>query len=322
MIYIHLARKYRILPSQQSQSSRTTYIVTGAGIIFFFAWILFYLLNEFLYPTFTLGFFILSLLFMLDDISPFHRSLHVAVNAIVLTMLFVELNLYDHLSPLKLFIVFLLSLYCLHMFHFMNRINGMTGIYALMFFVSIVLISPANFNFVLANPLYFILVSLVVFGFYNFRKKANAFAGDIGVYGIGYLILFFLLQVVFGRYNFVDAGDSLLNADTIVFDPKYFLFLSVYFVDSFLTILYRLFLKENIFTPHSRHCYQYLAINLKKPHLLVAAWYATIQFSINVYVMYSNITLFEAVIILTGLSAIFILFKSREYLYSRISSKA
>lgn len=309
MIYIQLARKYRILPTHQEQSSRSTYIVTGAGILFFISWIFFFLLNEFQYPIFTFGLLIVTLLFFIDDITPFHPALHVAINLIALTILFVQFGVYEQLDPLHLSLMYLVGLYILHMFHFMNRINGMTGIYALSFFVSMILLSPPNLQFDIENPLYFIVISLGVFGLFNFRKKAAAFAGDVGVYSIAYLVLFFLLQLVFGRTNFIEGEVHHTAPSTFHFEPKYLLFLSVYFVETILTFFFSVMHRKNIFTARSNHLYQYFSHKLKISHLLVATSYATLQLLINFYVINNDITPFKAAYILAGLTAIYLFLK-------------
>lgn len=311
MIYINTARKYRIFPSHQNQSNRSSYIVTGAGIIFFFAWILFFLLNEMVYPTFTFGLFILSLFYLIDDITSFHPILHVGINSIALTMLFVELGMFDQLGLHIIFPIYFICLYVLHMFHFMNRVNGMTGLYALSFFISMILISSSNMDFVIENPIYFIIIALGVFGIFNFRKKAAAFSGDVGVYSISYLLLFFLLQLVFGKQNFLQVNYKQVNVFGAEYHLKYVLFISVYAVDSIMTLLFTTFTRMNSFITHRGHFYEFLSRELNISHLLVAIIYATIQFLINVYVMHNQVTLMTAMYILGGLSAVYLFFKVR-----------
>ena len=54
-------------------------------------------------------------------------------------------------------------------------------------------------------------------------------------------------------------------------------FAAVYGVDSVLTIIHRLLLKENIFQAHRKHLYQLLANERKVPHLWVSFLYMGIQ---------------------------------------------
>jgi hypothetical protein len=63
-------------------------------------------------------------------------------------------------------------------------------------------------------------------------------------------------------------------------NPLYLLFLSIYGIDSILTITYRLWLKENIFEPHRKHLYQLLANEIGIPHPIISIIYSFIQLSI------------------------------------------
>ena len=53
--------------------------------------------------------------------------------------------------------------------------------------------------------------------------------------------------------------------------------LTVYGVDSVLTIIHRLLLHENIGLPHRKHLYQIMANELKIPHVEVALTYMSVQ---------------------------------------------
>ncbi|MDR0542346.1 MAG: UDP-GlcNAc--UDP-phosphate GlcNAc-1-phosphate transferase, partial [Dysgonamonadaceae bacterium] len=55
------------------------------------------------------------------------------------------------------------------------------------------------------------------------------------------------------------------------------MFLAVYGVDSTLTILHRLYLKQNIFKAHRMHFYQILANEKHLSHQLVSSLYAVAQ---------------------------------------------
>jgi hypothetical protein len=90
---------------------------------------------------------------------------------------------------------------------------------------------------------------------------------------------------------------------------KYVLLLAVYGVDSVLTIVHRLFLKENIFKAHRKHLYQYLSNELGVPQLFVAGIYAILQLLINFWVVNTAIGLTGEVILLVSLGALYILLK-------------
>jgi hypothetical protein len=56
----------------------------------------------------------------------------------------------------------------------------------------------------------------------------------------------------------------------------------LYGIDSVLTIIQRLFLKENIFQPHRKHFYQYLANEARISHTKISIGYTLLQLVINV----------------------------------------
>jgi UDP-N-acetylmuramyl pentapeptide phosphotransferase/UDP-N-acetylglucosamine-1-phosphate transferase len=114
-------------------------------------------------------------------------------------------------------------------------------------------------------------LSLLVFNFFNFRKKAKCFAGDVGSVSMAFIIIFFLLQLI------LKTGDL-----------KYIGFLLVYGIDSISTILFRLIRKENIFEAHRTHFYQYLTNVKSLPHLVVSALYMIVQLIVNLLIFYSD----------------------------------
>ena len=60
-------------------------------------------------------------------------------------------------------------------------------------------------------------------------------------------------------------------------DFSWLVMLTVYGVDSVLTIIHRLLLHENIGLPHRKHLYQIMANELKIPHVAVALTYMSVQ---------------------------------------------
>lgn len=108
------------------------------------------------------------------------------------------------------------------------------------------------------------LLASVVFLFFNFRKKARCFMGDVGSLGIAFWILALL-------------GLLIIKTEEI----KWILFLTVYGVETVLTIIERLKLKENIFDAHRRHLYQLLANEKKIDHRLISLSYAALQLLMN-----------------------------------------
>ena len=117
-----------------------------------------------------------------------------------------------------------------------------------------------------------VLCSVLVFCFFNFRKKAKCFAGDVGSVSIAFILLFLIGKLIIKTEDF-----------------SWIILLSVYGVDSVLTIIHRLMLHENIGLPHRKHMYQLMANELKMPHVVVSLIYMAVQAIIIVgYIMCLN----------------------------------
>ena len=96
---------------------------------------------------------------------------------------------------------------------------------------------------------------------------------------------------------------------------SYILFLSVYGIDSAITIIQRLLKRENIFKPHRTHLYQYLANEKKWSHLLISIIYSFVQLLINLIVLLviipSEYSLSLSMLILCILVVIYLIIKKR-----------
>lgn len=114
-------------------------------------------------------------------------------------------------------------------------------------------------NFTDSSMLVYVILSILVFNVFNFRKRAKCFVGDVGSLSIGFILVYFVLRLAL-------RGESM----------AWMVFLAVYAVDGGMTILYRLLLKENLMKPHKKHAYQIMANELKMPYLMVSGIYEEI----------------------------------------------
>ena len=140
---------------------------------------------------------------------------------------------------------------------------------------------------------------VLIFLFFNYRKKAKCFAGDIGSMSIAFVIVFLVFKLMFKE-------GSLL----------FILLLGVYGVDSVLTIIHRLLKKENIFQPHRSHLYQILVNQHNHSHRLISLIYGIVQLLINVWMLYlaskeESFQIIATLFTLVGLGVLYILMKWR-----------
>jgi UDP-GlcNAc:undecaprenyl-phosphate GlcNAc-1-phosphate transferase len=176
--------------------------------------------------------------------------------------------------------VYILVIGTINAYNFMDGINGSTGAYSLITILSLYFINETHLVFVLNEWLIIVAISLLVFNFFNFRKKAKCFAGDVGSVSLAFIIIFFVLLLI------IKAQDL-----------KYIGLLLFYGLDTS-TLIFRLIRRENIFEAHRSHFYQYL-VNVKGwPHLRVAIMYALGQFTINIVIVYWEFNWFGFLIFL------------------------
>ena len=76
----------------------------------------------------------------------------------------------------------------------MDGINGITGLYSLSVFSLYYFINAVE-HIVQQDIVVFSIISLLIFGFYNFRRKAKFFAGDVGSISIAMIIFFIGLKM-------------------------------------------------------------------------------------------------------------------------------
>ncbi len=267
-VYIFMAKKWGIedVPNERSSHSQKT--IRGGGIIFVLALTVYFTTHSFDYPFLAMAIAILAIISFIDDVRSLGTGIRLIIQFIGIGLILYQLDLYQ-LSFWYLVPIFIFCLGMLNVFNFMDGINGITGFYALVSIGSFIYIN--QINPIIDNALLiYAFIGIAVFGFFNFRKKALFFAGDIGSITIGVFLLYLMLHYC-------------VRLNTIL--P--FLFISVYFVDGGVTILERLFKKENILEPHKSHLYQTLTQKTTLNHLQVAGLFAFVQLCINAIAIYS-----------------------------------
>jgi UDP-N-acetylmuramyl pentapeptide phosphotransferase/UDP-N-acetylglucosamine-1-phosphate transferase len=266
-IYFKVANHFNIIDKPNQRSSHTSITLRGGGIIFYFGALAFFFYSGFQYLWFFWGLSLITLISFLDDILTLSNKLRLSVHLISMGLLFYQLGVFE-LQWYWIMLAFILFIGITNAYNFMDGINGITGVYSLAVLSGLWLINNYHVNFFENDLIYCVGLSLLVFNFYNFRRKAKCFAGDVGSIAIAFILLFMI-------------GKLLLIEPSIV--PV--LLLGVYGVDSVLTIIHRLILKENIFQAHRKHLYQILANEAKVPHLYVATAYALVQIALNFAVL-------------------------------------
>jgi UDP-N-acetylmuramyl pentapeptide phosphotransferase/UDP-N-acetylglucosamine-1-phosphate transferase len=257
--YIYLADRFNIIDKPNDRSSHSKNTIRGGGIIFPIAALIWFIWSEFQYPLFFAGLSLISLISFVDDISPQSARKRFIVHISSILLMFIELGI-DLFPWWAWLIIIIVATGIINAFNFMDGINGITGGYSLAVIAGIWLINNFQEKFIENEFIYLIGISILIFVFFNFRKKAICFAGDVGSVSIAFILTFFLAKLIIQTNN-----------------PLYILFLSLYGIDTISTIIYRYWKKENIFEAHRKHLYQLLSNELKISQLLVATVYSSIQ---------------------------------------------
>jgi UDP-GlcNAc:undecaprenyl-phosphate GlcNAc-1-phosphate transferase len=285
LLYFRLAIQFKIIdkPNQRSSHSRIT--IRGAGIIFPIAILLQALFSGFQYPFFTFGLLLISIVSFYDDLRPLSNKIRLLVHLVAVSFLFIQAGLME--NPVWIIIlVYILVIGTINAYNFMDGINGLTGSYSLITALSLYIINIEVIQFVSSDYLVATIMSLLAFNFFNFRRKAKCFAGDVGSISMAFILLNFLLLLI------LKSGDF-----------KYIGLLLIYGLDSVSTIIFRLIRGENIFEAHRSHFYQHLANVRKWPHLLISVLYIVLQIIISSLIIKSSFDLkyFLLTILFSGL---------------------
>lgn len=290
--YFRIAYKFRITDKPNGRSSHTSLTLRGGGIVFLISSLIGFVVTQFQYPHFIAGLVLIAFVSFADDIKPLSSKIRLPIHFAAMALMMLEVGVFE-LNWYIVGLVFVLSVGIINAYNFMDGINGMTGAYTLTVLIALGYVNSMVVEFVEPRYIYFMLMAVVVFNYYNFRKKARCFAGDVGSVTIAFFIVFLLVKLI------VLTGDL-----------RYVLFVGVYGVDAVLTILHRILLKENIFKAHRKHAYQLMANELKIPHLIVSLFYALLQSLIIVLTLIDPAVGFVA-IMMVGIA--YIVFKCKYY---------
>lgn len=182
----------------------------------------------------------------------------------------------------------------------MDGINGITGLYTLAVMGALLYVNTNIQLFTDGDFIKYAIITSLVFLFFNYRKKAKCFAGDIGSIAIAFWVIYLVLKLIL-------VTESLI----------WLLFLAVYGVDAICTILHRLYLKQNIFEAHRLHLYQILSNEYKIQHRLVSLFYALVQTGISILVISLYQKVHESIIFVIIILPLLLLYSSKFYLLNK-----
>lgn len=261
-LYMYLARRWDIVDEPGYRSNHSTTVLRGGGILFPIAVLLFSLIHGALHPYFFGGVFMLALISFYDDLKNVKALVRLGIQCIAVALMMQDLNVISLGWPMLL-LLFIVAVGWINAFNFMDGINGITAINASLNLATLVLINE-ELRFMEMRLLIFLLLSVIVFGIYNFRVRALVFAGDVGSITMAYATAFAMSALI------LKTGQW-----------QYLLFISVYAVDAGYSVLHRVFHGKNPLRPHRTFLFHMLVNEVGWPHLAVSSLYAGIQLVIN-----------------------------------------
>lgn len=293
LLYFKVADRFNIIDKPNERSSHTEITLRGGGIIFWFSALLYFVQNVQNNYFFFTGITLVSLVSFWDDIQSLSNKIRISAHFLAITLIFFDLGVFNLMPLWGVIITYILAIGLINAYNFMDGINGITGLYTLVVMGALLYVNKNIQLFIDGSFIKYAMIASLVFLFFNYRKKAKCFAGDIGSIAIAFWVIYLLLKLI------------LVTGSVI-----WLLFLAVYGVDAICTIMHRLYLKQNIFEAHRLHLYQVLSNECKIQHRLVSLYYAIVQIIVSILVVcfYQKVQdLILFVIIITPLLMIYTL---------------
>ena len=270
LIYFKIADHFNIIDKPNLRSSHTKIVLRGGGIIFLigaWVWSAFF---GFQYPWFLVAVTLAAGVSFIDDIHSLPDSVRLLVQFVAMGLMFYQLDMIHANLWWAVILALIVCVGATNIYNFMDGINGITAGYSLAVLIPLLLRNCSG-KFVESSLIVVMILSVLVFSYFNFRpkNKAKCFAGDVGSVGIAFILLFMIGCLI------MKTGDI-----------TWLIFLLVYGVDGCCTIVHRIMLHEHLGEAHRKHAYQLMANELGMSHVTVSLIYMALQLVISLGFIY------------------------------------
>lgn len=262
-LYFVLARRMHIVAEPCGRSSHSRPTVSGGGVVFYFALLAFCIASGASYIPLLAGATLLAGVSFADDMRPLGVCVRMAAQIVGVTLAAVQLGAFAQLPLWAVVAAMVVGAGFVNACNFMDGINGITGGYSLLTMLTLWYIDT-HIPFISTDFPVIMAMAAAIFCFCNYRRRALCFAGDVGSVTVGYAMLFGL-------------GSLMLATRSVA--PL--VFVAVYGVDTVLTILHRMMLRQNILRSHRMHLYQLISNEMGAGHLRTSAIYIGVQAIVN-----------------------------------------
>ena len=269
LFYFRIADRFNIIDKPNERSSHNYITIRGGGIIW---WVVALLYLLFHFSTSSLWFFagitLIAGVSFWDDVNGLGQKVRLLFHLLAMSCAFFLAGVFGAYPWWAIVIGYIVFIGIVNAYNFMDGINGITGLYSIAVLGSLQQVNLSYGNFVHPDLIWYPMIASGVFLFFNFRKRAKCFAGDVGSVAIAFWIVTLLLMLIIKTNNLIWLG-----------------FLMVYGVDAVMTIGHRIWLKQNIMEAHRLHFYQILANERKVPHRVVSLIYFAVQLLCSVLII-------------------------------------
>lgn len=283
-LYFPFAEKKGMLAGVNHRSSHTKPVITGAGFIFYISYV-FYIIS-FVFSTWDapwplfIGISILAIVSFIDDLKDlwFFIRLVVQILAVILMLyqIYIEFSMEPFAMNASLLIILaivglIFSVGFVNLYNFMDGLNGMMVGITISALAIFALIDFFVVDFVDDLLLVYTAIPTLIFAFFNARRQAICFAGDVGAIVLGFVMVYMLVSLLMQTANVVYI----------------FIFASIY-LEAGMTVMQRLLAGQNIFKPHRIHLFQLLCNEHKHHHVKISAFYALNQLVFGAIIVTMN----------------------------------
>ena len=264
-LYFRIADKYNIIDKPNERSSHSTVTLRGGGVVYWMAVIVFMIFNhQWNDWLFFLGLTLVAGISFYDDINGSTPKTRLLMHLMAVSLIFQMAGVFTTFQWWWTILGYIVFVGILNAWNFMDGINGITGFYSIAALLSLQFINLYQISFVNPDLIWYPMIASAVFLFFNFRKTARCFAGDIGSVSIAFWVATLMLLLMIKSNSLIWLG-----------------FMLVYGIDSVLTIVHRIFLRHNIFEAHRLHFYQIMANELRIQHRIVSVIYFVVQLIVS-----------------------------------------
>jgi UDP-N-acetylmuramyl pentapeptide phosphotransferase/UDP-N-acetylglucosamine-1-phosphate transferase len=304
LFYFKLADHFNIIDKPNQRSSHTEVTLRGGGIIFWFSALLYFVQHIQNNYFFFIGITLVSLVSFWDDIQSLSNKIRISIHFLSISLIFFNLGVFTLVPIWGIVVAFIIAIGLINAYNFMDGINGITGLYTLIVMGSLLYVNTKIQLFIDGSFIKYGMIASLIFLFFNYRKKAKCFAGDVGSIAIAFWIIYLVLKLIF-------VTNSLI----------WLLFLVVYGVDAICTIMHRLYLRQNIFEAHRLHLYQVLSNEYKIDHRLVSLFYAITQTLISILVVSLYQKIGDLVLFILVITPLLTIYSIKFYLLNKSNLK-